>query len=162
LDKKLALKKVLNKKSLIVFLLVFILAITFFLLKKELVVASVNGQPIFRLSLIREMEKTFGKQSLEGLIGKTLVFQEAKKQNVTVGKQEIDQEIAKIEESFKSQNQDLNQFLSSQGLKRADLEEQVKLQKIAEKLAQSTESAKIQEWFTDLRGKAQVNYYKEF
>jgi len=45
---------------------------------------------------------------------------------------------------------------------RVDLEEQIQLQKTAEKLAGSTESAKIQAWFGDLRQKAKVNYYKEF
>lgn len=143
-------------------LVVFALVAAGLLLKKELVVATVNGQPISRLTLIREMEKNSGKQTLEGLIGKTLILQEAKKQNVSVGKGEIDQEMAKIEENFKNQGQDLNQLLAFQGITRADLEEQIQLQKTAEKLAGSTESAKIQAWFGDLRQKAKVNYYKEF
>ena len=142
--------------------MVFVLIAGGLLLKKELVVATVNGQPIFRLTLIREMEKNSGKQVLEGLIGKTLILQEAKKQNVSIGQEEINQEMAKIEENFKNQGQDLNQLLAFQGMTRADLEEQIQLQKTAEKLAGSTESAQIQGWFEDLRQKATVNYYKEF
>jgi len=125
-------------------------------------VATVNGQPISRLTLIREMEKSSGKQVLEGLIGKTLILQEAKKQNIFVGKEDIDQEMAKIEENFKNQGQDLNQLLAFQGMTRADLEEQIQLQKTAEKLAGSTESAQVQAWFADLRQKAKVDYFKEF
>lgn len=143
-------------------LVVFVLVAAGLLLRKELVVATINGQPISRLTLIREMEKSSGKQVLEGLIGKTLILQEAKRQNVLVGKEEIDQEMAKIEENFKSQGQDLNQLLAFQGMTRADLEEQIQIQKTAEKLAGSTESAQIQTWFTDLRQKAKVDYYKEF
>jgi len=151
-----------NKKTLIALLVVFILIAGGLLLKKELVVATVNGQPIFRLTLIREMEKNSGKQVLEGLIGKTLILQEAKKQNVSIGQEEINQEMAKIEENFKSQGQDLNQLLAFQGITKADLEEQIQLQKTAEKLAGSTESAQVQAWFADLRQKAKVDYFKEF
>jgi parvulin-like peptidyl-prolyl isomerase len=143
-------------------LVVFVLVMGGLLLKKELVVATVNGQPISRLSLIREMEKSSGKQVLEGLIGKTLILQEAKKQNVFVGKEDVDQEIAKIEENFKNQGQDLNQLLAFQGMTRADLEKQIQLQKMAERLAGSTESAQVQAWFADLRQKAKVDYFKEF
>jgi len=142
--------------------MVFILVAGGLLLKKELVVATVNGQPISRLTLIREMEKNSGKQVLEGLIGKTLILQEAKKQSVFVAKEDIDQEMAKIEENFKNQGQDLNQLLAFQGMTKADLEEQIQLQKTAEKLAGSTESAQIQTWFETLRQKAKVDYYKEF
>jgi len=155
-------KKALNKKTLIALLVIFVLVSAGLFLKKELVVATVNGQPISRLTLIREMEKSSGKQVLEGLIGKTLILQEAKKQNALIGQEEIDQEIAKIEENFKNQGQDLNQFLAFQGITKADLEEQIQLQKLAEKLAGSTESAKVQEWFENLRQQATVNYYKEF
>jgi len=151
-----------NKKTLIALLVVFVLIAGGLLLKKELVVATVNGQPIFRLTLIREMEKNSGKQVLEGLIGKTLILQEAKKQNVSIGQEEINQEMAKIEENFKNQGHDLNQLLAFQGMTRTDLEEQIQLQKTAEKLAGSTESAQVQAWFEDLRQKATVNYYKEF
>ncbi|MGB9706823.1 MAG: SurA N-terminal domain-containing protein [Microgenomates group bacterium] len=142
-------------------LVVFILVTSGYLLKNELVVATVNGQPISRFTLIRELEKNSGKQALESLIGKTLILQEAKRQNVSVGQQEIDQEMKKLEENFKSQGQDLEQLLAFQGMTKASLEEQIRLQKTAEKLADSTESAKVQAWFQELRGKAKVNYFKE-
>src|SRR5690349_4974212 len=51
------------------------------------VAAVVNGQPISRLSVVREAEKQSGKQSLETIIRNTLVEQEAKKLNVTVSDQ---------------------------------------------------------------------------
>jgi len=159
---KLLNKKALNKKALIALLVVFVLVATGLLLKKELVVATVNGQPISRLTLIREMEKSSGKQVLEGLIGRTLILQEAKKQNASISQEEIDQEMEKIEENLKSQGQDLNQLLSFQGIAKTELEEQIRIQKLVEKLVGSTESAKLQEWFKDLRQKATVNYYKEF
>lgn len=115
-------------------MVVLILAMAGYLLKGEFIVASVNGQPIFRHTLIRELEKTSGKQTLESLIGKTLVFQEAKKKNVLVGDEEINQEVERISQQVESQGQNLDQLLAFQGLTKKDLEEQIRIQKTAEKL----------------------------
>ncbi len=98
------------------------------------VAAIVNGQPISRLSVISELEKQGGKQALNSLITKTLIFQEANKQKITVSKQEVDAEMKKIEESVVKQGQNLNQLLATQGMSRDALAEQVSLQKLIEKM----------------------------
>jgi len=123
----------LNKKYLVIVVAFFVLGVLFNFLKNQLVVATVNGQPIWRFTLIKELEKQGGKQTLEGLVNKTLIYQEAKKQNIEVSRAEIDEEIKKIEESFSTEGQSLDQVLGLQGMDRKQLEETIKIRKILEK-----------------------------
>lgn len=103
--------------------------------KQVFVVAIVNGQPITRLSYYQELERQAGEQALNTIITKMLVTQEAQKQNVTVSDEEVDKEIKAIEERLKSQNQNLDTLLLFQGLTRDGLKDQLRLQKMAEKMA---------------------------
>lgn len=99
-----------------------------------IVAATVNGRPITRLSLLSELEKQDGKQVLQSLLTKEIIRQEAAKNNVTVSKDEINAEIAKVEETIKKQGQTLDQALATQGWSRADLEDQIRTQLLVEKL----------------------------
>jgi len=99
-----------------------------------LFVATVNGQPITRWELIRELEKQGGAQTLDNLVAKALIFQEARKKGVEVSKQEIDSEIARIEVLVSQQGTTLDEALAQQGQGRDELVEQIKVQKIVEKL----------------------------
>jgi len=65
-------------------LLVVVLVVAAFLLKGLFIAALVNGQPISRFTVISELEKQSGKQALTSLVNQTLIFQEAKKKNITV------------------------------------------------------------------------------
>lgn len=119
------------KTTLVVTLLIILGLLYYF--KGLFVVAIVNGEPISRLSEIRELEKQNGKQVLESLVTKTLILQEAKKQNATISQTEIDQAIKKIEKDIEGQGQTLDQALTVRGMTRADLIEQIKIQKLIEK-----------------------------
>lgn len=121
-------------KIIIIFLVFIILVGGLFYFRNRFIVAVVNGQPITRFGLINELEKQSGKKTLESLIIKTLIFQEAKKQKISVSKDEVNQEISKLEESFSSQGQDFNQTLEAQGVTLIQLKEQIEIQKIVEKL----------------------------
>lgn len=102
-----------------------------------LLAASVNGEVITRISVIGELEKRYGKASLESLVTEVLIAQEAKKNNITVSNEDVDNEMKKIEESVKAQGQDLDTLLTLQGLSREDLVKQIKNQKIIEKVLAS-------------------------
>src|SRR5581483_10957610 len=80
-----------------------------------LVAASVNGQPVSRLSVISMLEKEGGKQVLDNLITNSLILQEAKKQNVSVNLSEIQSEEDKIQAQLKTSGSDLDTALASQG-----------------------------------------------
>jgi len=149
----------LKSRKVLPFLILLILIGFAYLFKSQFVSAVVNGKPIWRLSLVKELEKQSGQKMLDFLVTKTLILQEAKKQKVTVSDEEVNQEIKKIEESLVSQNQTLDQVLGLQGMNREELEEQVQIQKLIEKMVggqiQVTDE-EIESYFTenkDLFGK---------
>ncbi|MEK7182628.1 MAG: hypothetical protein AAB694_00515 [Patescibacteria group bacterium] len=96
------------------------------------IAATVNGQPITRLSIVSELERRGGSQTLEDLITKTLILQEADKQNVTVNQEEVNKIVEEFEKNVKEQGQDVNTVLAFQGLDRARFIEQIRVQKIVE------------------------------
>lgn len=135
--KKTELVAVLSKikqRNYLLPLVIIILAGTLYYFKNQFIVATVDGKPIFRLTLIRELEKKAGKEVLDSLITEILILQEAKKENVVISEDEIKEEIRQIEESFSSQGQDLDQLLEVQGMTRDELGEQIRVQKIVEEI----------------------------
>lgn len=112
-----------------------VLAVLGYLFKDWLVVAIVNGQPITRLAVVRQLEVSQGKQALENLIMETLIKQEAAKRQVTVPPEEVDQRIKELEASVQGQGQALDALLTAQGMTRADLVQQITMQKLVEKLS---------------------------
>lgn len=122
-----------NSRVLVLALVVVVAVLYYF--RGQLIVAIVNGQPIFRNKLISRMEKQVGKQTLETIITETLVLQEARKQNIDVSAEEVQTELSQVKESFAAQNQDFDQMLTLQGLTEEDILQQIKLQKMVEVLA---------------------------
>lgn len=137
--------KIITKKQFLIGLGLVVIIATLYYFRGLFIVAFVNGQPISRLSVISELENRQGGQALDSLITKTLIFQEAKKNNVIVSEQEIADEIKNFETNIQEQGQDLNQLLSMQGMTRNDLKEQIKLQKYLEKLLTDKISVSDQE-----------------
>ncbi|MFA6007897.1 MAG: SurA N-terminal domain-containing protein [Candidatus Shapirobacteria bacterium] len=99
------------------------------------VVATVNGKPISRLAYLETLEKQDKKQTITQLVNEALVYQEAAKQKVTVDQSVIDAEVKKVEAQITAQGQTLDAALTSEGMTLADLENEIRLQKTAEKLA---------------------------
>lgn len=128
------LSKIKSRAILIPLIIIIILGLIY-LFKNQLVVAIVNGQPISRFALAGELEKRYGKQTLDDLITQTLVLQEARKKNINVSQEELDKEIKDLEENLTKQGQNLDQLLKSKSLTRQDLAQQVRIQKLLEKLA---------------------------
>lgn len=123
-----------NKLPLIVLTSAIVILGGLYIAKSLFVAATVNGEPISRFTIIQELEKQGGKQTMGSIITKTLIFQEAKKQNITVSQKEIDDEIKKTEEQFTKQGQKLDDVLLASGLTRKGLEEQMKINTLVEKL----------------------------
>lgn len=134
--KKTNKKIIVKKPALIVLLLIVLgLAAALYYFKNQFLVVLVDGKPIWRLTLIKELEKQGGKQTLDTLVTKILILQEAENQNLNITINEINQEIEKIEQSLSQQGQKLDQLLEARGMTRNDLVEEIKVQKIVEKLA---------------------------
>lgn len=133
-EKQLSPRRPISKSKLSLVIGIVVIIGILYLLKGFFIAAIVNGQPIFRFSLIQELEKQGGKRTLETLITKALIQQEAKKQNIIIDKKDIDAEIAKAEDSVKKQGQSLDSVLAMQGMTKEELREQIKLEKTIEKL----------------------------
>lgn len=123
-----------NKNYLIVALAVIALAGLLYLARGFFIAAMVNGQPVSRLSVVSELEKQSGKQALDTLVTKTLIVQEARKQNITVEQNEINAELKRIEDNIKKSGQTLDDVLALQGMDRNTLIEQIRIQKTVEKI----------------------------
>lgn len=121
-------------RAAIIFLVVLIAALLIYFTKGLFVAALVNGRPIFRLSLIQELEKQSGQKALDSLITQTLILQEANKQKVNVSDQDVNQALKDLEDNITQQGGNLDQLLAVQGMTREDLKQQIKLQKIVEKI----------------------------
>ncbi len=149
MPKKRAVKKVVRKPPIVkskpairrfvkdetIALAIFVLiVIALFYFKSLFVAASVNGIPISRFSVINQLEKTAGKQTLDALVNKELILQEAKRRKVNISNQEIDQRIKQVDKSIKQQGGNLEQVLKTQGLSQEDFRDQVEVQLVAEKL----------------------------
>jgi foldase protein PrsA len=99
------------------------------------VVATVNGKPISRIAYLQTLEKQDKKQTITQMVNEALVYQEAAKKKVTIDQSVIDTEMKKVEDQVTAQGQTLDEALTSEGMTKADLEAEIRLQKTAEKLA---------------------------
>jgi len=127
--------KTLKKPQVLIPLIaVIILALFAYTFRSWFVVATVNGQIITRAQLNNEMAQQYGKQVLDSIITKTLVYQEATRQHVTVSQKEVDAAIQQISDTLSKQGQSLDSVLAARGMKKQDLVDQITLQKIVEKL----------------------------
>lgn len=127
-------KKLFTKRNSIILLIIIITGVLVYFFKGLFVAATVNGQPVTRLELVQQLEKQAGKTTLESLVTKNLILQEMKKKNITVTDEEVNAEIKKIEDALKAQGRTLDDAIAQQGIARNDLVEQVKIQKMVEKL----------------------------
>ncbi len=111
-----------------------LIIVALFFAKGFFVAATVNGSPVSRWSIIKQLEKEGGKQALESIIDKKLIETELAKQKITVTQEEIDGDIKKIEAQVTAQGGTLEMALSQQGLTEEKLREQITIQKKLEKL----------------------------
>lgn len=102
--------------------------------KSQFIVAWVNGRPISRTAYVNELQKIAKNQALDGLMTKHLISAEASKNRVTVSNEEIETALAAIDERAKEQGTSLDDLLIAQGITRQSLIEEVRLQKLLEKL----------------------------
>lgn len=127
-------KKYMTKTNAIILVGLVVLGVLLYVFKGLIVAATVNGQPITRIELVQELEKQNGKKTLESLVTKNLILQEMQKKGITVSDTEVAAEVKKIEDALSKQGRTLDDALAQQGLTKSDLMEQLKIQKMIEKL----------------------------
>lgn len=125
-----------NKKIriAIIILVVAVIIGTAFIFKGNYIAATVDGRPISRQSVIKELEKQNGKAILDTMISEKIIQNEASKKKIAVSDAEIDKEIKTIENGVIAQGGTLDMALLQQGLALDDLKERLRTQKMVEKL----------------------------
>lgn len=125
------------KKYIVVGIVVVVLALVY-VYRGLFIAATVNSRPIGRLDVIKLLEKQGGKTTLDTLVTKELILQDAQKRKVNVSQTDIDAEIKKIEASLTAQGQTLDTALQSQGMSKNDLVDEIRLQLIVQKIVGKT------------------------
>lgn len=129
-----------NKRKLINYgLIALLLVIGLLALKELLLVATVNGRPIWRFQVVSQLEKQNGSAVLEDLIVRNLIQAEAAKNNIVVDEAEIDSRIAELTQSFGGDEAILEQQLAQANLTMEDLRSNYRLELILQKLIPQTE-----------------------
>lgn len=126
--------KGLKLRDLIIPLIIVVLAVAVWYFRSEFVVATVNGQPITRWTLVKTLEEKNGKATLQSIVTEELISQEAAKRNIDISPTDVNAEISKIEKSLSAQGQNIDLVLSQQGMSREDLDKQIKLQLMLKKM----------------------------
>lgn len=106
-------------------LLVFLIA---YLSKGLFVAASVNGEAISRIAVIKVLEKQSGAMALENMITKELILQEAERRNIEVTEKDLENEIKSISDNLKTQGTTLEAAMEAQGMTREDLNDELRVQ----------------------------------
>lgn len=100
----------------------------------QFIVATVNGTPITRYEVIRELEQQAGQATIDSIISKKLIVQKAEEEGIEVTQEDINAKIKEIEDQLKTSGQSLDELLELQGVTRSQVEEQTKIQIMLEKL----------------------------
>lgn len=123
-----------NKPQIIGAIVVVVIIVLLYAFRSQFVAATVNGQPISRMAYDTELQKEAGQKSMDALVTKMLVLQEANKENVTVSDKEVNDQINTIKQQLAKQGETLDQALKSQNLTTADLQEQIKISQLIQKM----------------------------
>lgn len=102
--------------------------------KGVFIAATVNGTPISRLAVIKELESVSGKNALDSLITQKLISDEALKKGITVTDEEVSAEITNVENQVKAQGLTLDEALKTQNMTLDILKKQIINQKKLEKI----------------------------
>lgn len=100
---------------------------------RYLVIGTVDGQPLSRLSYYKQLDETYGKNFKEQMFTETLFKSEAKKQNLKVEPSEVDAEIQKYQDQMGGAAL-FEQSLIEQGYTIDDVRKNVELQLLVGKI----------------------------
>lgn len=127
IKKEIAIPKEVKTKKILWPIIILLIALALWFLKDQVIVAMVNGKPITRFQVIKELEKQGASQVLESLVTMELVKQVIDKSAIEIDEEAIKQQMTEIEENLSAQGQNLDDILVTQNLTRADVEKDVKL-----------------------------------
>lgn len=121
-----------NKRTYFIIILLGLLLLAFY--KKDwLVAATVNGAPISNFEVLGRLNQQYRSQVLNQMVNERIITDEAKKNNVTVSNEEVDNKISQLEANVGG-TEALDGLLVQQGQTRSSLRDQLRIQIMIEKL----------------------------
>jgi hypothetical protein len=121
-------------KLLTLALIIVVLILVGSLARGFFVAAIVDGEPISRLAVIKELEKRSGGQALDTMVIKKIILKQALLQGISISGDDVDQEVSTLDERMAAQGSTLEVALSQQGMTMEQFREQIILQKALEKI----------------------------
>lgn len=131
-------------KLLFLVLVLIILAALVIKNKGLFVAAMVNGRPILRISLDRQLVSRYGPSLLEEMVNDEIINGAADKNGIKVSLDEINAEISKIETSLGGKA-NLDQALTAQGMTMSDLKVDVQRRLLVNKMIAGSVNVSDQE-----------------
>ena len=101
--------------------------------KGYIVAALVNGNPVFRWEVSRELDAKFGAQIIENMISEKLMAEAAMKNKVVISDKDVESKLNEIVTSLGA-NVKLDDLLKYQGMTKEDFQHQIRLQMTVEKI----------------------------
>ena len=127
----------------VLLLMIVVLGLLGYLFKDKIVVAVVNGKPIFRYELSQRLVSNYGKEALENIIVEELVKEEAKKQKVDISEEDLNAEIERIKGTLGGMK--LEDALGIQGLSLDEFKTQIKIRLQVNRILEKTISVTDEE-----------------
>lgn len=125
-------RNIFSIKNIIVILLL-ILAIIGWKAKGMFIAGFVNGQPISRWELNKQLTKKYGDQTLDNIINERLILAASRQKGIFVTSSEIDSRVKEIENRLQGKAT-LDEALKAQSLSKDEFNKQIEVQLSIEKL----------------------------
>src|SRR3989344_2110475 len=118
----------------VMFGVVIVIIALLYVFRGVFVAALIDGTPISRFAVVRELEHQSGAQALDALVNQTLVEKKAAELGITVSDEDIEQALADIRTNLSSQNMTLEDALKAENVTLEQVRKTIHFQKLAERL----------------------------
>jgi len=118
-------------------LFVMIAFLSGYYLKNMVVVATVNGEPIWRFKVVKQLERYYGANVLDNLVTQNLIEKEAKEKGLILTEEEIDEAIKELEVNMGNSGTNLDEALAESNMTREDLRKDYRVNLLIEKVLSS-------------------------
>ncbi|OGZ55515.1 MAG: hypothetical protein A3H64_02115 [Candidatus Ryanbacteria bacterium RIFCSPLOWO2_02_FULL_45_11c] len=119
---------------IVMLVLVVIVFALLYVFRGMFVVAFIDGTPISRLAVVRELERQSGAQALDALVNQTLVEKKAAEKGIIITGEEIEQALSDIRVNLSAQNMTLEDALKAENVTLEQVHKTIRLQKLTERI----------------------------
>ncbi len=118
----------------VMLVVIIVIAALLYVFRGIFVAALIDGTPISRLAVIRELEHQSGAEVLDGLVNQALVEKKAEEKGIMVSDEKIEQALIDISANLSSQNMTLEDALKAENVTLDQVRKTIRFQKLVELL----------------------------